>query len=424
MSRSARATSAHHPAAAGLVILVILLATAGPPAAGEVVTIDGVPHVRNGATPAEGVRTWRLEELWRAGGEDDDIFFGLVTKVAADPEGRVYVLDAQLCQVHVYAPDGTHLRTLFGEGEGPGEVRDPRDMFLLAGGRVAACEEFPGRLVIVHADGTPDRAVTLTSEDGAFHSLTAGERTGDAFLLSGTHNDRAENGVSPRIYYLSRYSPAGEELVRCAESRAVYDFRDFLFDEEQHVPGQWWNFSAGPDGRIYVAPDRGRYAVRVLEPDGTPVRVIERECGVWRRTDAEKRQYHDCIDGAMAGSGVPYRIAVEENEPVIALLQRGVRARADGTLWVLPAVGIHDQDAGIMATWDVFDEEGRFARQVRLAGPDRGDQDGMFFAGPDRLLVVKGYLDAMAAQFGRARILDEDEEPEPMQVVCYRIARD
>ena len=49
----------------------------------------------------------------------------MVTSVQQDPAGNTYVMDAQLSQVHLYDRQGRHLRTLFGEGDGPGEVRGP-----------------------------------------------------------------------------------------------------------------------------------------------------------------------------------------------------------------------------------------------------------------------------------------------------------
>ncbi len=47
-----------------------------------------------------------LTELWRAGGEDDEIFFGSVAAIRSDPDGNILILDGQLSEVHVYTPDG------------------------------------------------------------------------------------------------------------------------------------------------------------------------------------------------------------------------------------------------------------------------------------------------------------------------------
>ena len=73
------------------------------------------------ATPPGGIESLALRELWRAGGLDEDVIFGEIEQIVAGPEGNLYVLDSQLCQVMVFGPEGEFLRTLSREGEGPGE---------------------------------------------------------------------------------------------------------------------------------------------------------------------------------------------------------------------------------------------------------------------------------------------------------------
>jgi len=136
-------------AALTLLILVPLSASAG-----EVVQVDGVPHVRNAAVPAEGVQTQPLTELWRVGGEDEEVFFGTIFSVLTDQDGNVYLLDGQLNQIEVYSPGGEHLRTLGREGEGPGEVRRAQDRLNLPGGRIRAVEQIPGKIVAFERDGS------------------------------------------------------------------------------------------------------------------------------------------------------------------------------------------------------------------------------------------------------------------------------
>ncbi|HOX24198.1 MAG TPA: hypothetical protein PLL30_00410 [Candidatus Krumholzibacteria bacterium] len=85
-------------------VLAIMLLVPAMVSAGNVTLIDGVLHVMNPARPPRGVQTVELEELWRAGGEDDDVFYGLIGKVCCDEQGNIFVLDSQVCQVYVYSP--------------------------------------------------------------------------------------------------------------------------------------------------------------------------------------------------------------------------------------------------------------------------------------------------------------------------------
>jgi len=383
-------------------------------------------HVRNGAAPRGGVESLQLKELWRAGGEDDEIFFGLITKIDVDAAGNVYVLDAQLSTVQVYGPDGTHLRSIFREGEGPGEITSARDMFVTDDGLVGAIMEFPGTVVFVDTDGNPAGKLMPGGDDpetGGFWSLNAGFTGGGVTVLSGTRAQPGEPGTSQRENFLSLFDDDGREARRLCQLDNVYDFRDFVFSEVVHIPGFWWNAAVGHDGRIYAAPDLESYLINVYTPDGELERVIEREYERYRRTPEEYQAVYDMVDNAMSANNIPYRVEVLEHDPDLSYMLRGLRARADGTLWALSSRGIRGQPEGVLCTFDVFDAEGVFVKQVGLRCPGDGRYDAAFFGGPDRVYVVRGYADAFAAQWGRGSRVSEGEDGDAtvMEVVCYRI---
>jgi hypothetical protein len=371
-----------------------------PAAAGELVTVDGVSHVRNAAVPPGGTRTVHLEELWQAGGDDDAIFFGLITKVLADGDGNVYLLDSQLAEVQVYSPDGEHLRTLFREGEGPGEVTQPRDMVLLDDGTVGVIKEFPGTLIRVDRDNTPVSSVRLGTSAGLGFVVVDGCFAGGGTLaFAGTFVKQPANGIQDRVNYLSVFSPEGEELHRLTEQLNRRDFGNFVIHESLDLPAFFWACCVGADGRVYAAPHRDRYAVEVYAPDGTLERVVEREYEHYRRTAEERQRVHDAIESVIRGADIEIGIDVEENDYDILAMQHGVRVREDGTLWVLPSRGVRDQPAGVMLTFDVFDREGHFTEQVAFAVDHDGIWDGLFFVGPDRAVVVTGHVEAIFAQY-------------------------
>ena len=133
-------------AATALAALALALVIALPAGSatwdGSEETRDGVLHVLNPAAPLEAPETIAPEELWRLGGddEDEDVIFGVLTSIATDSEGNVYLLDMQLSQVYVYSSDGEYLNTIGREGEGPGEFRRAGDMFIAPDGNVAVMQ--------------------------------------------------------------------------------------------------------------------------------------------------------------------------------------------------------------------------------------------------------------------------------------------
>jgi len=398
-----------------LVILLSLLPLSGV----------AVEHVENPAEPADGRFDITLREVWRAGGEDGDVIFGLVPRVGTDSDGNVYVLDSQMCQVSVYDRDGQPVRTIFREGEGPGEVYRPRDMVVLDDGRVGLIQEFPGQISFVDALGDPAGRITIGGTDGGIYSLTACEAAGQVVLVSGTHqitNDRPD--LSERVNFLERCGDDGVATARYASNSTHYDFTDFHFIEREHMPPFWWCFAATPAGTVYTVSDRDRYLIEVFAADGTPLRTFGRAYEPLQRTDGEYDRMVGMVESAFNGMPFQPTIVIERQEEVVASLPRGLQTHPDGSLWVLTGRGMRPGQPGVMAVFDVFDEAGKFVRQAALRAPHDGRRVGIFLSGPDRILVVKGYFESLAAQFGNgATFAGDDGEVDTPEVICYEMVR-
>ena len=94
----------------------------------------------------------------------------------------------------------------------------------------------------------------------------------------------------------------------------------------------------------------------------------------------------------------------------------------DGSLWVLSGHGAFDGGEDVIATFDIFDRDGKFTEQVTLTGMGNYREDGFHIVG-DRLYVVTGLRSAQEAMRGGSEEQEEDidEEAEPMSVLCYHI---
>ena len=297
--------------AAGMTLLLLPILSQPAPA-GDIVTVDGVPHIRNAAAPQGGMRTVRLEELWRAGG-----------------------------------------------------------------GTLAFAGTFVGQPV---------------------------------------------DGIQDRYNYLSIFSLEGEELIRLTEQLNRRDFRYFVVHESLDLPAFFWANCVDADGRVYTAPHRDRYAVEVYSPDETLERVVEREYEHYERTADEWQRIHAVIESVIGNANIEISLDIEENDYDILAMQHGVRVREDGTLWILPSRGVRDQPEGVMLTFDVFDRKGHFTEQISFAIDHDGIWDGLFFVGPDRVVVVTGHVEAIFAQYGGgANTYEDDGDGSAMEVICYRM---
>jgi hypothetical protein len=425
---AARGKPTGRAAASSLLLLALLLAlliallVPAVVTAGEKTTVDGVVHVRNRAAPTEGTVTRQLEELWRAGGEDDEVFFGSIPQVLADEQGDLYLLDGQLSEVKVYGPDGTFLRTLSHEGEGPGEVRRPADMFFLPDGTLALVQSFPGKVVKIDRDGNPAGGMMVGGADpsqGRFGVLVFGQCRGGNIVLSGMHMSFDPSGGMDQKFFVSQCDANGVEQHRYLEKSYAVNFADFVLDEAG-IDFIWsGRFALGPDGRVYMAPERDRFAIQVLSPDGQLERVIERDAVLHKRT-AEEKHETELNMRAIGGSYPvqPREVTVLDTDPVVS----GMYVDKDNQLWVASSSVYRDLPSGILASFDVFNPEGDYVRRLQLAGPGDPQRDGVSIPSPDRIVVTRGSLDAWRNMQGVSQgEAGAEQEATPLEVIVYRV---
>lgn len=397
---------------------LLLLCTTVPAFAGDEIVEDGVLHIRNGPDPAGGLETLELEELWRVGGEDEEILFGRVIRAVVDEQGNIYLLDAQLNQVEVFSPEGEHMRTVSREGEGPGEIRDPADMLFLPDGDFGIVTRFPGKLTKLDPEGDPAGTVSLRGDDaveGGFWQAHFGACRGEHIYIAGNETHSAESRRN-RTWFIGRFGADGSEQTRLFAMPTTLDFQNPVLIEREFVPSYIFAIAAGPDGRLFSATDWEEYAVTIYHPDGSIDRVIERDYENRRRTELETARIRGVFDSWTIGRAeVPYEIM-----PVPPAVT-GLQVSADNQLWVQTSLSGLDQPEGVFMTYDVFDSQGHFTKQLAVRCEGNPEDDGLFLLNEDTAILIKGYQLAFFAVMGRVAVEDEDESAANMEMICYRI---
>jgi hypothetical protein len=387
--------------------------------AGEVVETDGVPHVRNGATPSEAPRTLLLEEQWRVGGPDDEeTLFGVIGEVLQHDNGDLFFLDRQLSEVQVYSPDGEYIRTLSREGDGPGEVRRPGGIMFLPDGTLGITQMMPGKIVKVDLEGTPAGSIFLGDpQEGRMSMLFDAFSRDDRLLVCAQRFSPGENSFT-RTKYLSLVDGEGIETVRYLETKTEGRPGEFKWDEEEDYFVHLGRCALGPDGRVFAAPVRDKYEIHVFAPDGTLERVIEREYKQRKRT-AEDIERVDNSIMIRTRHGEVEKV-ISDHDPCISRL----KVDDEGFLWVLHSRSDKDQRDGVFQTYDLFDPEGNYIRQVEVVCPGDPEEDGFFFVDDNSAVFVRGLVAAavsMVGQRGPGEEEDDDGYAEPLEIVYYRV---
>ena len=403
----------------GFAVLVLLLSTAGGRASGGVVTVrDGVPHVLNEAQPAEGAQSLRLEEQWRVGADEDDILLGVVSAVVAGEDGSLYLLDRQLCQVHVFSSDGVYQRSLSRRGEGPGELGDPVALSFMPDGSLGIAQARPGKIVKLALDGTPRGSLLPGGEQAStmgFHGIEGVAYRGNVLAICGTTMSPGEDGFT-RTNYLGVYAEDGTERARILEKSRQGAFGDRRFVEKDNYFVDRGRWALSPDGRLYTADERDRYAIHVYAPDGRLERVFERPYQPWKRNQEEKDEIGGRVVMVINGERVKIESVVEDHDPCISAIE----IMDNGDVWVAHSRSARELPAGTFATYDVFSPEGHFLRQVAIMGDYNSEGDRLFLLGDGHAVMVTGFRDAFSSFFARGgdeEKEEETEEPAPMEVI-------
>ncbi len=378
-------------------------------------------QVDNSAISSDGVIKASLTEQWRAGGDDDEIFFGNVGTAEIDANGNILLLVSQLSQVLVISPEGELVTTLGREGDGPGEVRRPGDMIISSDGTVCLLQGFPGRIVKINPDNTPAGEASYSTgpaSAGQFVVLVRGLPLPDGMLLAGIRMSFAGAGKSVQDYFLSICNDDGVQQAQLFTKQTTIDFNNFELSE-LGMDFIWSRCATATDGTVYAAPERNRYLIEAFAEGPEPKLVFTRPMTAPKRTSQQSAVARKIIEGVGANYPVPpQRITIEDTPPVIA----GMWVTDDNLLWVQTSPGLEKPPAGCWTVLDVFSPKGQYLRQVGIPGDFDPQQDSIMVLRDGRVLVIVGALDAFLNQQAVGTDENIESEADPLEIICYDLS--
>ncbi len=391
-------------------VLVASLALLLCPAIGSA-DAGHVPRTIDTDGPAEGVQPLILHELWRVGGQDEDVIFGRITDLAMHPDGTLYVLDNQLCHVVVISATGEHLGELSRQGDGPGELRQPMGLVLLPDDKLGVGMGFPAKLVTLQRDGTPigTHYPVGAPAEGNVAVMISLHYVDGVLGASGGSIVFAPDGNSHTNRFLSLGDASLNDFHRILETTTPFDPTGYRFVETDnyYIDRSW---ALGSGGRIYAPMTRDAYEVSEFDTAGTLVRVFGRRYEPRKRTVAERGRVSPVIN-----PGTPENTdwAIAGHDPCIV---RIMLHPDDDTVWVLTPHGHEDQPEGTLETWDVFSPAGEYLRQVPIPLGHEMNEGTCFLVGGGRMVVVRGTGSSSDA------VADDGEtEIEPLELICYEM---
>ncbi|MBT7311538.1 6-bladed beta-propeller [bacterium] len=353
-----------------------------------------------------------LEPVWET--DEDEILIGLISSVIKDADDNFYLLDSQLSEVQVVSSDGEYLRTISGEGEGPGEIRRASELVLMPDGTIGIVQRWPGSIVKLDSDGTPaGTMIPGDPTDGGRESLREARSKNGLLVLGGSHNRRGD-GKRIRNYYISKFNPDGTEQLTYLKRENIFDFSAKTFnetDDDFAAPGRW---DISDNGNVYIAPESDKYHIDVYNSDGDIEFSFNKDFNIRYRSKAELQKLNDDNEARFSHRRWYKPQIFSETDKAIKLL----RVHHDGTIWILDSYGAKNQPDGVISSWDVFSADGNYLRRVEVVVPGRNN-DRLFFVDSDHVVIVHGFGNAEAALQG----YETDDDASPVKVVCYRIVK-
>lgn len=325
------------------------------------VTIRGGSAWVGGATLEPSLAIGSLEGA-------DEYTFGRIQYLAADDSGGVYVFDGQARRLRHYDAAGRYIRTLGGDGAGPGEYRDAvLGMAVRSDGRLILRDPRNARINVYDPGGEPVDHWPVAS--GLFTANALVLDTADHMYLKVLTGPIEENRPWPvGLLHLDDRGQIVDTIPPPAIAGAP--------DDVGNVRTLW---VITPLGHIVVGSN-DTYSFEIRRQDGV-VRVVMEHVPVSYTTGerAELEARNDFVrrtQGQFMTSEIP-------PVPAVKPAYRGIHAGEDGRIWIHRHVAA-ERDSTVVVpdrsvadpppvmTWrepavfDVFEPDGTYLGQVRL----------------------------------------------------------
>lgn len=305
--------------------------------------------------------------------------------VTADPDGNVYVLDHDAGCVLKYDPDGAYLGRISRRGEGPGELRRPRNLVATDSSRLAVFDLGPRRFSFFDLEGE-----FLGSRDyqGDVRSLQAALDGTLAGVFRYPERDWIENGMRHRVLlFPSDAAPVVVDSL-CILSHQIISRTATATTNVARPFAPGLHLAVLPSGWI-VTVHGDRYRLEWIRSGGTQRRVVERDVEPAPVTGDDQKMFleKEIQDSPEIADVLRQWLEFPARHPVIEGLAVGPR----GTLLVL-----RPGPPGELVC-DVFDDAGEFVGTVRGPRPAgrlcfvRGDLYSIGEISDEELPVVTRY---------------------------------
>jgi hypothetical protein len=333
----------------------------------DIRTEDGVRVVRNPKTPVPGpggkpATLSLVEDLVIGNGKSREGHrFGFLNSLDVDALGNIYTVDlSNNIRIRIFAPDGSLIKALELEGQGPGEFSQPGGIIAAADGTFAVSDVLNGQISFFTREGAHLKDISF----GTY-------RIGD-LAIDGRSNLFATHIQCPigdkQTWDLIKFDP---------------DLKPLLTIHSISIPFKLRVVNLIPDRLFFALADEGslawmvstEYAVQVVDSSGKAVMKIIKD----RDPQKFQEKDRDTLIKAWFPGGAPPQFEIQTPEYFPAA--SGFMTDDRGRIYIRT----YDTDGCGGVAMDVFDAEGLYV--ARFFVPE--DEDSVDVRGDKLYSIVK-----------------------------------
>ena len=277
--------------------------------------------------------------------------------------GNILIANGGTHELRFYDPDGTHIRSVGGEGDGPGEFRAMRGPWPLGSDSIVIWDSRIARLTVFDTDGEFGRSFELNPIPDALYPTPQGILADNSLLVAASMGFVVPPpmGIHRDSILYTRYSLEGVNVATFMRRQGV-EYIAAAVDGGWYVSG---SVDYSPNPATSVFGDRWYYGsgesweIEVYSPDGALTRLFRRDEPNRPFTPEIEDEDRESISGS--GDAPPAarspRAILKPMMPVPETFPayRSFMVSENGRLWVENYTHASEQPS-----WAVFRDDGRY----------------------------------------------------------------
>ena len=376
---------------------------------------------------SEPIENYRLEKIWSI--EDDGkqhFLFGILEDVLIDDSGLVFILDSQTSNVKVFSPEGKYIASYGGQGEGPGEFRNPGSLVTMPDSSLGVVSKGLAKIIKLGTETGYSRgnvyAEGVEGGPALFGCVQSHPSfSNDGFVAVVREMTPVSWDKKRGIWWGRSYLASFENSTQEMHSYPLSIFAEVgemagTSEEEEEYFWLWRPWAIDSLGRIVMAPYWGKYQLQYYDFAGKLVQETSFPFEQRARTEIEKSRCLNLVWGGVDPEAMGVELHLSKSEAIV----REIIPREDGVVWIRTNRSGIKNPAGVLLELDAVAPTGEQRKKIRIIGSGDAGLDRLFFGPNNRVIHIRNGEGFIRNARGRA----QSDEVYDLEIIAYNLVKE